>query len=97
MSERSAYFDQNGQPITLEQWSEAFTDFETRRIAYDEIGDATVTTVWHGCDYSMTDPPRIFGTLVQGGALNGLEREYATKDDALQGHKSLVQQITGIV
>lgn len=93
---RHPYFDQDGQPISLRQWADARDDFESRRIAFDVIEgpiSVTVITMWHGVDIYQTDPPLIFGTLVKGGAMNGHEQEWATKDEALRGHAALVQRL----
>lgn len=82
------YYGLDGQPITRDQWSVLWGDREARRIAFTEIGDVEVSTVWLGLDHRFLGegPPLIFETMVFGGEFDGYVERYATRDAALAGH-----------
>lgn len=54
-----------------------------------------VSTVFLGIDvaFSRGNQPILFETLVVGGVNDGLERHYATWDEAVLGHDSLVELV----
>lgn len=97
----SLFFNQAGQPMTLMQWITAFEDWTARCVGEDHIrvrGDAVrVSTVWVGIDRwssALDDgPPLIFESVVFDGALPSEERAYATRDEAVAGHRLLVEQV----
>lgn len=90
----SRYFDRKGNPITSEQWSAGFCDMDKKRVAFDKLPDAEVSTVWLGLDHSYGDgPPLIFETLVFGGTLDQEMDRYSSEAEALAGHAKMVQRV----
>lgn len=79
-------------PATREQFGAQFERPEVRRVAYDEIGEANVSTVFLGLDHNYGDgPPLLFETMVFG--LPGeteYQWRYATWDEAVAGHERAV-------
>jgi hypothetical protein len=68
VTERSLYFDVNGQPITLERWSEMLGEMHYKRVGSTMVNDKRywVSTVWLGLDHShgFSVRPLIFETCV---------------------------------
>lgn len=85
LSKQHPYFDQDGRPMSLLEWSKAYDNFDGRLLARDVIGNVTITTVWHGVNtyMDMDEAPSIFGTLVQCGTIDE-EHEYTTKAEAVK-------------
>jgi hypothetical protein len=87
----SGYYRRDGTPITQDEWLRGFGDDETKRVAADDIGDVTVSTVWLGLDHSFGDgPPLIFETMVFGGDYDEWCERYATEAAAVTGHARIV-------
>lgn len=85
------YYARDGQEITIEQWMLLMEgDFETtRRVAYDEVGERHVSTVWLGLDHSYVDgdPPAIFETMVFDEEGHGeIWDRYSSEEQARVGH-----------
>ena len=69
----SRYFDPQGNPISVEEWSHLF---ESRmygsddwwRVGETEVGDRRVSTVWLGLDHNYwgDGPPLIFESMAFG-------------------------------
>jgi len=60
-------------------------------LAYDTIGEATVSTVFLGIDHGFGGTsPRLFETLVFVGEHHRDGRRYATWDEAMAGHQESV-------
>jgi hypothetical protein len=84
----------------LMQWAEwSFGENEDRRfIALDRIGDITVSTIFLGMKSNSIDALgfqfRPFETLVTGERAN-IERKYRTWDEALAGHRGIVNELRG--
>jgi hypothetical protein len=89
------FYDRKGQPMTLEEWSSAFEDFEGRRIAADELYGYTVSTVWLGADHGFgrSAKPLIFESMVFHATEPEECRRYATEDEARAGHAALVAEV----
>ena len=101
----SDYFARNGDEITMEQWTQLFSDHDYKRVALDEVGPYQVSTVWLGLNHNWGEgPPLIFETMVftasawkderpvsQGG--EGLAEfdmdRYATEEQARVGHEAM--------
>lgn len=93
-------FNQAGQPMSAEAWGRVLgMPVEYRRVARDEVGDVTVSTVWLGLDhgFGMEDAPLIFETLIFGGDHDGEMMRYPTRDEALAGHAQAVALVTAEV
>lgn len=77
-----------------------------RRVAYDEVGPYSVSTVWLGINHGSTQHPQIFETLVgssdeyndaERSGLAAIElRRYATEADALAGHQETLTLIRAV-
>ena len=59
-----------------------------RQVAWDEIPDAQVSTVFLGLDHNFYNngPPILFETMIFGGPLDGEQWRYATWKEAERGH-----------
>jgi hypothetical protein len=93
------YFGRDGQRITRDEYvarlSPAWTinGEEYRRVAWTEIDDGFVSTVWLGLDHGFGEgPPLIFETMIvrRGEWLDFCER-YATEDEAIAGHATALE------
>jgi hypothetical protein len=85
--------DGNPQPepdfMKWHQWHQT----ADRHVAWTEIGEALVSTVFLGFDHSFGDePPILFETMIfwQGHDLDREQDHYATRDEALAGHEAMV-------
>lgn len=90
------YYDREGQPMTMGEWSERLGDIAYKHVAVTAVGDdVEVSTVWLGLDYSFGfgGPPLIFETLVFGGELDGWMDRYPTLEAAEAGHEAMVAEV----
>jgi len=72
--------------MTWAQWFESHPD--KRRIAYDELGKAKVSTVFIGLNHNWgDDPPLLFETMIFGGPHDQDQWRYSTREEALAGHE----------
>lgn len=88
----SRYFDQEGRPITVDDWMLLFSD---NQIARDEEGDIAVSTIYLGLNHNWDDgPPLIFETMVFGLDDNTeYQWRYSTKEAALAGHAGILEAV----
>jgi hypothetical protein len=103
--DRSLCYDRKGNPMTTEQWRQAYRDTAYKRVARTEIGpDMFVSTVWLGLDHGYgADPPLTFETMVFTRSAqpdrNGSEFDardqwrYATEAEAIAGHIKVVEEL----
>lgn len=82
--------DEHGEPVVcndLLQWA-AWFEGSFRSIARDEIEGVKVSTVFLGLDHNFCfkGPPILWETMIFGGPLDGQQRRYATRAQALTGH-----------
>ena len=86
-----------GDPVPepdLMTWAQFMEQNDARRIARDEIGDVSVSTVFLGLDHSFTNgPPLLYETMVFGGPHDGCMDRYSTRDEAMAGHVRFVRAI----
>lgn len=81
-------------------------DHEKRRVARDEVDGVSVSTVflpldhgwgWYPDEVGEEPPgdyrPLIFETMVFGGDLDGEEWRYATEEEAVEGHRRVVELV----
>ena len=88
------YYDRRGNRLTLTQWCGRMKDDAYRRVAFDRVGGAEVSTVWLGLDHGWGGgPPLIFETMVFGGDENEWQARYATEADAMAGHAEVVRKL----
>ena len=75
-------------------WMAVYLDIDARRVALDSVGDAEVSTVFLGIDASLSPrPPRLFETMIFGGARDLYRETYATWDEAAAGHARIVAML----
>lgn len=90
------YYDPDGRPMTLEEWSVAFSTrprFRQTYVGYGQ-GKKFVSTVWLGLDHNFAGgPPLIFESMVfHKWTRDELDcRRYSTKAEAFAGHADLVR------
>lgn len=83
-------------PATPLEWNAQRADFERNfRIAWTELYDCTVSTVFLGInhDFGGKGPPVLFETMVMGGLLDGHQWRYSTYDEAEKGHEEVVGMV----
>lgn len=72
-------------------WGEWFHSAD-RCVAFSELGDVQVSTVFLGIDHSigLLPGPILFETMVSGGPLDDERKWYRTWDEAEKGHAAMV-------
>jgi hypothetical protein len=92
-SDLPRYYDRQGGPISMLQWSLRHQDSGYRVVAQDRLRGWLVSTVWLGLDHGFGQgPPLIFETMVfpPDGRLPYEEEyceRYATEKEARDGHE----------
>lgn len=89
--------DADGAPVQepdVVKWGEWF-EAADRTIACDRIGHALVSTVFVGVNSAPFSEmrggaPTLYETMIFGGARHQEREGYATRDEALAGHKRMV-------
>jgi hypothetical protein len=59
----------------------------------DDVGEASVSTIFLGMDVGLAARPLLFETMIFGGALDRSQWRYATYDEAEAGHAAAVQAV----
>jgi hypothetical protein len=87
------FYDMLGKEITLQEWALMFES--GRRVAYDVVGDVTVSTVLLGVDHNFfgEGPPIIFETMIFGGKHDEYQERYATLEEARAGHRKALRLV----
>lgn len=89
------FFRRDGSPMTMQEWQET-AHGPQKRVAETKVGDAWISTVWLGLDYSFgSGVPLIFETMVFGGEYDGRLLRWATEDSAIRGHEAVVEMVKG--
>lgn len=89
-------YDRQGNPITVERWSELFGDKSYQSLAKTELDGILVSTVWLGTDHSFGDGgPLIFETMVFRGdeSHEEMQERYRTEAEAFAGHDRIVDLV----
>jgi len=73
--------------MTWAKWLEEFN----RQLMLDRVGSWTVSSVFLGV--AITDPPRLFETLVFNGPLDRQQRRYVTWEEMVKGHAEMVKRL----
>ncbi len=81
------FVDEDGRPITVQQWAHKFEDLPGRTLASDHVEAGTLMTVWVGMVDHTSCCRRAFSTgwSTTEGAWRDVEH-YDTKADAEHGH-----------
>lgn len=88
--------DENGTPLQVDDVVAWGLWFETaERHVADDADEGTgvrVSTVFLGLDHNFGfgGPPLLYETLIFGGPLDGEMSRYATREEALAGHREMV-------
>jgi hypothetical protein len=90
--------DKNNEPVQADtlvaaQWLEENT--QKRVVACDEMPDGSVlSTVFLCLDHSMgrSDGPVLYESLWFDGPHDGHQRRYKTRQEAVEGHASMLQE-----
>lgn len=99
VKQKSRYYILQGKTLVpiddVVKWAKWFGNIDNRRVAYDEVGDSTISTVCEGLDHSLLPeaPPLVFETMVLGGILDNEMEHYSTWDQAVKGHKRMVKRV----
>lgn len=97
ISERPIWFDRDGQPVSIQEWTDLRSSEEYIRVAstYGPGERWWVSTVWIGIDmgFRRSGPPVIFETMVFGGPLTDECFRYATEAEAHAGHEVIVATV----
>jgi hypothetical protein len=92
-----SYFDQEGKPITHDQWSELWGDLDERQFRKTTIGRFFISTVWLGMNHRYNDgPPLIFETMIFDEKSNSADigcQRYSTKVEAIAGHEDAIRWV----
>jgi hypothetical protein len=81
-------------PCDMLTWARAMEVTATRIVERTVVGDAEVSTVFLGLDHQFGDgSPLLFETLVFGGRLDGEMERYSTWDEAVAGHRRMVERV----
>lgn len=67
----------------------------TRSLRRDSLGEVQISTVFLGINHSVGFPPAVFETMVFGGEYDEYIDRYCTYDDAVEGHKRVVEMVFG--
>ena len=77
----------------LIKWANWFAT-ANRHVAKEEIGDATISTVFLGLNHSFGEPrPLLFETMVFGGDLDEYQERCSTWEEAETMHAETVRRV----
>jgi hypothetical protein len=96
---RHYILDESNTPVAVDlmAWA-SFIDRDRNRVALDERGDVTVSTVFLGLDHSFGfGPPVLWETMIFGGEHDQYQERYTSHADAVKGHKRAVELAFGAV
>ena len=102
--------DENGNAVQakgLLSWGRWMQERGDQHIlARDQIGNSLVSTVFLGLDHthyllvssdnldSATYKPTLWETMIFGGQHDQFQNRYTSREDALAGHRKIVQMLT---
>ena len=70
-----------------------WADNELRKVAFDDIGEVSVSTVFLIIDHSFNGTPLLFETLVFDGPHDGWMDRYTSWQHAETGHARVVERL----
>lgn len=82
------------ESITDPRYMRMWHDTGLRRVAFDVVGEVTVSTVFLGMDHAfgLSGGPLWFETMTFGDRAE-LQLRYATWDQAAEGHRAVVNRL----
>lgn len=98
-----AYFDFEGNPISMWEWSEL--RYLHSIIGYNFVNGYTVSTVYRGIPHGWDEnAPLIFETMIfaewkklEGSCLDEYQERYTTEEQAFLGHIRAVQMVMNYI
>jgi hypothetical protein len=78
--------------IDIHIWEKWFTTTDTH-VANDMVSNVRISTVFLGVDHGWDNRKLWFETMVFGGALDGKINRYTTWNEAVAGHKAMVEEV----
>lgn len=80
---------------TLDEWMEWYGKDDARRLGYDEVSGATVSTVFLGLDhrFGRGGVPILWETMIFGGEHDQYQERYTSYEDAIAGHARAIQRV----
>lgn len=89
----SGFYDREGKPIGLGDLLVLKLDQDYSRIGFDVVGPVEISTVWLGHDEGFGEGGlRLFETMVFAPSGTVLRTQYATEEEARQGHAEIVRK-----
>lgn len=90
------YYDRQGNKIDVDQYTKLIIDPDYKRVAYTDMYDILVSTVWLGMNHSFhpEHPVLIFETMIFGNLNEDgdeYQERYTTEEEALAGHQRAVR------
>ncbi len=89
-----AYYDRQGNPMTLLEWGKKFEDREYQVVAQTKVHNYFVSTIWLGLNHAFGNSrPLIFETMIFNKgeeAFSEFQQRYSTEKEAKAGHVGAV-------
>lgn len=90
--------DENKKPysVALEESYKLYEDMEMKITARDYVGDILVSTVFLGMNHNFdreSDTPVLWETMVFKGKYDDYMERYTSHEEALAGHKRILQMV----
>lgn len=81
-------------PSDAKTWA-AWMEKQNHVLEQTELGEALVSTIFLGLDHNHSGhgPPLLWETRVFGGALDGEQARYSTREQAELGHAAMVDRV----
>jgi len=93
-----SYILKDGKPVEesdITAWGRWMKTAE-RHVANDELPGVRISTVFLGLDHQWgAGPPILYETMIFGGAHDGYQARYHTREDAVAGHAEALTVATG--
>ena len=98
MSNHLYILNGRGEPVLepdLHKWALWMENIESRKVGRDYAGQAVISTVFLGVDYSLGgSPPILWESMVFGGPLDqSINRCAGSREQALAMHQSMLAQV----
>jgi len=93
------YILKDGVPVPepdLLVWAKWLEEDDSRRVAFTEVGDIKISTVFLGLDHAFGGgAPVLFETMIFGGEHDEYQERYHTLEEAMIGHEKAVSLAKG--
>lgn len=106
MREYKYILNKKGKPVKEKdvlkwgKWFEESALNHARRVAKDQVGKQEISTVFLGLDHSFgmsrNAVPILYETMVFGGKNDQYQERYHTREEAIKGHKRILNAIKKI-